>query len=279
LKDFDMRLWKTEIKDSVCTATYSFPPMNYIGVDGTREMARLIESWKDPGIHSIVIRGGVEGKFITHYYGEELATMDASFLENCQTLGITPIPEYTEMLRRLQKLPKPVVVAMNGDAMGGGFEFCLACDIRIGERGDYRYGLPETQLGLIPGGGGTQRLPRLIGLGKAVDFILRGRVVPPEVALELGVISELADDATDRATEIAKELAAMPAIGLARAKRVIYEGHETALDAGLDMENSAFVDAVLSPEAAQAVGNYLELPPEQRRQRLQYPRLPKRGVQ
>jgi enoyl-CoA hydratase/carnithine racemase len=270
-----MTLWTTEIENGICTATYSFPPMNYIGSQGTREMFELIESWKDPKVRAIVIRGGVKEKFITHYYGEELGTIDPSVIENCRLLGLSPIPEYNAMLRRLQKLPKPVIVAMNGDAMGGGFEFCLACDIRIGERGNYRYGLPETKLGLIPGGGGTQRLSRLIGLGKAMEFILRGRIVHPEVALELGVITELADNATARATEIARELATMSSVGLARAKRVIYEGSEISLDGGLDIENDAFLDVMLSEDAGQAVGQYIGMPPEQRREWLEHPKHPK----
>ena len=261
-----MSLWTTEVDKGVCIATYSFPPMNYIGAQGTQEMKNLIESWKkDPEIRAVVINGGVKGKFITHYYGEELTTLDPGHIQNSRVLGVSPIPEYNAMLRCFQRLPKPVVVAMNGDAMGGGFEFCLACDIRIGERGDYRYGLPETRLGLIPGGGGTQRLPRLIGVAKAMEFILRGRVVPPEVALALGITSELVDDALARAKEIAHELATMPATGLARAKRAVYEGSEIHIDGGLDIENDAFLDVMLAEDAAPVVGEYLSLPVEARR--------------
>jgi enoyl-CoA hydratase len=266
-----MSLWETKLDNGVLTATYSFPPMNYIGADGTRQMVDLIKSWESPEVRVIVIKGGVPGKFITHYYGEELATIDPAFIENCRTLGVSPIPGYNEMLRRLQRLPKPVIVAMNGDAMGGGFEFCLACDIRIGETGDYRYGLPETKLGLIPGGGGTQRLSRLIGMAKAMEFVLRGRVVVPETALNLGIISELVEDAARRAGEIASELEAMPAIGLARAKKTIYEGFETHLDGGLEMENSAFVDVMLSGETQTVVAHYLGLPVEKRRSWVDHP--------
>jgi enoyl-CoA hydratase len=266
-----MSLWKTENKKGVCVATYSFPPMNYIGAQGTQEMVALIEAWKAPEVRAIVINGGVDGKFVTHYYGEELTTLDPAHIQNSKVLGLSPIPEYNGMLRRLQRLPKPVIVAMNGDAMGGGFELCLACDIRIGERGDYRYGLPETRLGLIPGGGGTQRLPRLIGVAKAMDFILRGRIVTPETALQLGVVSELTDDALGRAKEIARELAAMPATGLARAKKVVYEGSETHLDGGLEIENSAFLDVMLAEDAAPVVQKYLSLPVDQRRAWLENP--------
>jgi len=270
-----MSLWETELDNGVLTATYSFPPMNYIGADGTRKMVDLIKSWESPGIRAIVIKGGVPGKFISHYYGEELATIDPASIENCRTLGVSPIPGYNEMLYRLQSLPKPVIAAMNGDAMGGGFEFCLACDIRIGESGDYRYGLPETKLGLIPGGGGTQRLSRLIGMSKATEFILRGRVVAPETALNLGILSELSENASRRAGEIAAELAAMPAIGLARAKKAIYEGSEIHLAGGLGIENAAFVDTMLSGNTQRVVANYLGLPVESRRKWLEHPTYPK----
>jgi enoyl-CoA hydratase/carnithine racemase len=260
-----MSLWTTETDKGVCVATYTFPPMNYIGAQGTREMMDLIESWQGPAVRAVVIKGGVKGKFITHYDGEELTTLDPNHIQNCRVLGVSPIPEYNRMLRCLQRLQKPVLVAMNGDAMGGGFEFCLACDIRIGERGDYRYGLPETRLGLIPGGGGTQRLPRLIGVARAMEFILRGRIVPPEEALALGIVSDLVDDAPAHAMEIAHELAAMPATGMARAKRAVYEGSEVHLDGGLDIENAAFLDVMLAEDAAPVVGEYLSLPVEARR--------------
>lgn len=239
--------------------------MNYIGAEGTRALTELIETWKDPNIRAIVINGGIEGKFITHYYGEELLSLDPSHIENSNKLGMSPIPEYNEMLRALQRLPKPVIAAMNGDAMGGGFEFCLACDIRIGEAGDYRYGLPETLIGLIPGGGGTQRLPRLIGVSQAMNFILRGQIVPPERAQELGITTELVPDSLARAKEIAAQLASLPATGLARAKRAIYEGTEMHIDSGLNLENSGFMDTILSEETAALAEEYFSLNYEERR--------------
>ena len=95
-----MSLWTTEVEGGVCVATYSFPPMNYIGAQGTQEIRDLIESWKkDPEVRAVVINGGVEGKFITHYYGEELTTLDPGHVQNCRVLGVSPIPEYNEILR------------------------------------------------------------------------------------------------------------------------------------------------------------------------------------
>jgi len=258
-------LWTTEVTDGVCVATYAFPPMNYIGAEGTNELTALIERWKDPEIRAIVVAGAIDGKFITHYYGEELLGLDRTHLENSDVLGLSPIPEYNEMLRAMQRLPKPIIAAMNGDAMGGGFEFCLACDIRVGESGDFRYGLPETLLGLIPGGGGTQRLPRLIGVSKAMNFILRGQIVTPKDAYDLGIVCEVVEDSLFRAKEIARQLAKLPTTGLARAKRAVYEGFEMHIDSGLNLENAGFMDTILAEETAALAQEYFSLDHDQRR--------------
>src|SRR5690606_7835917 len=141
-----------------------------------------IESWKDPAVRAVVLCGGLEGAFITHYSVEELLEL-ANDHEGMRVAGTSLTRAYHAMLLALRDLPKPVIVAMNGNTMGGGFELSLSCDIRIGQKGDIRYGLPEVRLGILPGGSGTQRLSRLIGAGRAIEFILRSRVVTPEVAL------------------------------------------------------------------------------------------------
>ena len=265
-----MALWKSEIKDRVAIATYTNPPMNYFNADGTRELAALIEAWRDPAIRVVVLTGGIAGKFITHYSVEELLQY-ASDREALRVAGTSLTAGYHRLLTSLRDLPKPVIVAMNGDAMGGGFELCLSCDIRIGQHGDHRFGLPEVKLGILPGGSGTQRLSRLIGAGRAIDLILRSRVVRPEEALTLGLIHELADDALARACEIAREMAALPPIAIARAKHAVYLGSDTHLQAGLDIEGSAFLETMLSDDARAAMKAYVALPFEQRRAWIERP--------
>lgn len=265
-----MSLWTNEIKNGICTSSYSFPPMNYIGEEGINELEGLMKTWMDPSVRVIVLRGAEKGKFITHFHLETFY-VEQSHIEYSHTLGIHPLPHFSEVLRRFQKLPKPIIVAMNGDAMGGGFEVALAGDIRIGEHGDYRYGIFESKVGSIPGAGGIQRLARTIGQSKALEFALRGSVVPPEEALRLGIVSEVADDAAVRAAELAEELAVMAPLGLARVKRVIYEGMDTTLDGGLAIENAAFADQMLSPDAIAGNLAYLELPIEKRRAWLENP--------
>ena len=116
----------------------------------------------------------------------------------------------------MMALPKVTIAAMNGDAMGGGFELTLACDLRIGQRGDFRYGNPEVRVGVVPGAGGTPRISRLAGLARALDWVWRGRIVAPEQALALGLVHEVVDDAPARALEVAEEIASLPPVAVAR---------------------------------------------------------------
>jgi enoyl-CoA hydratase len=269
-----MSLWTTELSEGVVVATYLNPPMNYFCAEGTRELSALLESWKQPEVRAVVLTGGMTGKFITHYSVEELVTL-ASDREGMRVLGTSLTAGYHAMLRRFNELPKPVIVAMNGDAMGGGFELCLSCDIRIAQRGDHRFGLPEVKLGILPGGSGTQRLSRLIGAGRAIEFILRSRVVPPEEALALGLVHELADDALARARAIAAEIAAFPPLAVGRAKHAVYTGGDTHLAAGLDVEGSAFLETMLSEDGLRAMQAYLAVPYEKRRAWLEKPDSPK----
>ena len=268
-----MSLWKTEVRDRVAVATYTNPPMNYFCADGCRELVALVETWRDPAIRAVVLTGGMAGKFITHYSVEELLQL-AEDREGMRLAGTSLTANYHQMLQTLRDLPKPVIVAMNGDTMGGGFELSLSCDIRIGQKGDHRFGLPEVKLGILPGGSGTQRLSRLIGAGRAIEFILRSRVVRPEEALALGLVHELADDAAARARELAAEMALLPPIAVARAKHAVYAGSDTHLVAGLMIEDADFLETMLSEDGVAAMRTYVSLPYEKRRDWLERPKAP-----
>ncbi len=268
-----MSLWTTEITDGVVVATYTNPPMNYFCAEGSKELWKLIEAWRNPSVRAVVLTGGMDGKFITHYSVEELVAA-ASNREAMRAASTSLTANYHEMLKRLRDLPKPVIVAMNGDTMGGGFELSLSCDIRIAQRGDHRIGLPEVKLGILPGGSGTQRLSRLIGAGRAIEFVLRSRVVRPEEALALGLVHELADNALVRAKEIGHEVANFPPIAVAKAKHAVYTGSDTHLAAGLDIESADFLETMLSDDGLLAMQTYINLPYEKRRDWLEHPTNP-----
>jgi enoyl-CoA hydratase len=260
-----MSLWKTERDASgVVVATYTNPPMNYFCAQGTQELGALIPTWSDPAVRAVVLTGGMTGKFITHYSVEELAALSADH-GTMRALGLGLNHGYHELLRSLRDLPKPVIVAMNGDTMGGGFELSLSCDIRIAAAGDYRIGLPEATLGILPGGSGTQRLSRLLGAGRAIDFILRGRICRPEEAIQIGLVHEVAPDALARARAIASDLAQLSPIALAEIKRCVYRGSDVSLDAGLVIESESFMATMFSKEGLDTMREYVAQPLEKRR--------------
>lgn len=260
-----MAFWSVETTNGVAVATYSNPPMNYFCAEGVQELTRLIEAWRDPAIRAVVLCGdGTGDGFITHYSVEELLSY-ARDPDTMRAIGTSLTDGYHSVLMALRDLPKVVIVAMNGNTMGGGLELSLACDIRVGQRGDYRYGFPEVRLGIIPGGAGTQRLSRLVGAGRATEFILRSRVVPPEDALSIGLVHELADDSVTQAKAIAAEIAALPPLSIAAAKRAIYSGSDTHLAAGQQLESATFLETMLSEDGRLAMQTYVDLPYEQRR--------------
>jgi enoyl-CoA hydratase len=259
-----MALWSVASEGGVSVATYHNPPMNYFCAEGTRELGALMHQWRSPEVRAVILTGGIEGRFITHYSVEELLGL-AEDRAAMRSLGTALNHGYHELLRTLRDLPKPVIAAMNGDAMGGGFELSLSCDIRIAAVGDHRFGLPEARLGILPGGSGTQRLSRLIGAGRAIDFILRGRICRPEEALALDLVHEVAPDAAKRARELAAELVTLSPVALAEIKRAVYQGSEVHLEGGLEIEGDAFLQTMLSDEAVEAMREYVALPFEERR--------------
>jgi len=260
-----MALWQVE-RDArgIAVATYLNPPMNYFCAEGTRELGERIREWSDPGIRAVILTGGMSGKFITHYSVEELAALAANH-ELMRALGLGLNHGYHELLRSLRDLAKPVIAAMNGDTMGGGFELSLSCDVRIASAGDHRIGLPEATLGILPGGSGTQRLSRLLGAGRALDFILRGRICRPEEALELGLVHEIAPDALARARALAEGFAELSPVALAEIKRAVYRGSDAPLDAGLAIESESFMATMFSKEGLEAMRAYVALPLSERR--------------
>jgi enoyl-CoA hydratase/carnithine racemase len=237
--------------------------MNYHTDAAVGQLEEMVKSWAQSDASAIVLTGGVEGRFITHFDVDQI-------LENQeQPDPIFEAPRRSRrvqaVLRRLSELPQPVISAMNGDTMGFGYELALSSDIRVAQRGDYRIGLPEVRLGLIPGGSGLTRLGKLVGLARALDLILRARVLTPEEALDWGLVTELADDALAASMEIARRLAAMPAIALAMAKKALYQGIDLPLDLALAIETEASFRVKQAPEIMRPMREYLALPLDQRR--------------
>src|SRR5689334_6618700 len=156
-KETTMEFWTSERRGAVEIATFSNPPRNYIGKPQLDELAQLVAQWRDPAIRAVVIQSRTgENTGFTQYSVEELYVM-ASDPALSRYAGAV-VRGYKAMFDDMMALPKVVIAAMNGDALGGGFELTLACDLRIGQHGDFRYGNPEVRAGVMPGAGGTQRI-------------------------------------------------------------------------------------------------------------------------
>ncbi len=157
----------------------------------------------------------------------------------------------------LAALPFPTVAAINGFALGGGLELALAADLRVAAPAA-KLGLPEVGLGLIPGYGGTQRLPRLIGQGRALDLILTGRHVAADEALQLGLVNRVAEDALAAAVELARTAARNSPIALGLAKEAVSRGLDVTLSQGLEIEADLFGLAATSSDMKEGTAAFLE---------------------
>jgi enoyl-CoA hydratase/carnithine racemase len=166
---------------------------------------------------------------------------------------------FTDALGALASVPRATIAAVNGYALGGGLELALACDFRVCAE-DSRFGLPEVLLGVLPGGGGTQRLPRLIGSSRAKELIFSGRQVRAEEALSMGLVNRAVppDDVLEAALTWAAELASGAVVAQSLAKWAVDGGLETTLAEGLAMEQKAFVAVAGTEDAARGLASFRE---------------------
>lgn len=218
-----------------------------------RETAEaLVRMDDDPEIGAIIIRGAGERGFCA---GADIKSQnDAASLP---ALRADMSPGWIEILDQVRK---PVIAAIHGYCLGGGLEIAMACDIRMAAPNAI-FGLPETSLGLIPGGGGTQRLPRLIGLGRALDLLLSGDRIGATEAFRIGLVSRLSasnDSLIDEAQALAERIAARPAAASAYAKEAARDGLEMDLRAGLKLEKDLFVLLMSTEDRREAAAAFKE---------------------
>ena len=247
-----------ERRGGAAVMTYANPPFGTMTAAGAQEMLDKIRPLAaDPAVRSIIITGGLPGIFIRHDDVGELSTAsdaakDAPPPPPPQP-GARPERGYLALVDTIYEAPKPVVAAINGLCMGGGFELSLACDLRIATREGLQIGLPETRVGIFPGGGGTQRLPRVVGEAKALEIILRGLVLDAEAALRIGLVHEVVDDPVARALEMAKEWDQRGAEGIAFAKRLTRAALDRPLAEGLADERRSFAEVMRTASAREGL--------------------------
>ncbi|OFZ92215.1 MAG: enoyl-CoA hydratase [Betaproteobacteria bacterium RIFCSPLOWO2_12_FULL_62_58] len=164
-----------------------------------------------------------------------------------------------KLWRTIAACPKPVIAAVNGFALGGGCELAMTCDIIVaGESA--KFGQPEVKIGIIPGGGGTQRLPRAVGKYKAMRYVLTGDLFSAKEAFDMGLVSELVPDAEveKRAVEMAKQIAELSPLAIQQAKEAVLRGMDAALDTGLALETKAIQILFSSQDQKEGMAAFIE---------------------
>jgi len=248
---------EVQVEDGVATILLVRPPMNALCLQMQREIKQAAEDLATrPDVGAVVLYGGPK----VFAAGADIKEM----------AGMT----YQDMLRAssglqdaftaLARMPQPTIAAVTGYALGGGCELALCCDLRFAAD-DARLGQPEILLGIIPGAGGTQRLPRLIGVSRAKDLILTGRQVDAAEALHIGLVNRVlpAAEVYDAAVELAGRLVKGPALALRAAKEAIDRGMDADLATGLDVERVRFASLFATDDQSIGMTAFVEKrPPE-----------------
>ncbi|MGL6233784.1 MAG: enoyl-CoA hydratase/isomerase family protein [Segniliparus sp.] len=231
------------------------PPMNALNAALLREISAAVDEVSaDDEVRAVVVYGG-EKVFAAGADIKEMAGLNHDEM-------VARAGELQSGLSALARIPKPTVAAITGYALGGGLELALGADRRI--VGDnVKVGLPEILLGVIPGGGGTQRLPRLVGVAKAKDLIFSGRFVGAAEALQIGLVDEVVapDEVLGAALAWASRFSGAASVALRAAKRAIDEGVDTDLDSGLALEEELFASLFGTEDRAIGMASFIESGP------------------
>ena len=244
-----------DLPAGVATIRLDRPPMNALNTALQEQLrAAAAQVSDDPAIRAVVLYGG-EKVFAAGADVKEFAAQEHTFMTR-------DAHRLTSALDALARIPKPVIAAVTGYALGGGCELALTADFRV-SADDARWGQPEILLGIIPGAGGTQRLPRLIGPAKAKDLIYTGRFVAADEALEIGLVDAVVPKADVYATALAMaaKFAKGPALALAAAKAAIDGGMDVDLASGLRLESHLFAGLFATEDRAVGMQSFIESGP------------------
>jgi enoyl-CoA hydratase len=239
--------------DGIAVATINRPDkLNALDAAVIADLAQLAaDVASDPATRAVILTGAGEKAFVAGADIGELAAVDGSAGAELAARG-------QAAFRALERLEKPVIAAVNGFALGGGCELAMACHIRIASP-NARFGQPEVKLGLIPGYGGTVRLPRLVGRGRATELLLTARMVGAEEAERIGLVNRVVDAPVllETARGMATTMLGMGPLALALCLRTVDTALDASLDDGLAIEAAAFGTACASADKAEGTAAFL----------------------
>ena len=243
-----------EKKDAIAYVTVNRPKvLNALNTPTWTDLRAAFEDAKaDASVRGVILTGAGDKAFIAGADISELAHVDAYNAEESSRFG-------QAVLDLIENLGKPVIAAINGFALGGGCETAMACTIRIAAE-HAKFGQPEVKLGLLPGGGGTQRLPRLVGKGRALQLILTGETISAQEAHRIGLVNEVVPVASliDRAETIMKQILANAPIAVKFSLEAANKGLETSQSEGLALEASYFGICAATEDKKEGTSAFLE---------------------
>ena len=240
------------IENQIAIVRFSSPPEGFMDEGTVSDLAAAMDRIdSDESVRACVLTGGQDDVFIRHFDVRVLEARSRALKARGKQFSLdrpVPEPQLHALMRRMEESRLPFIAAINGTAMGGGFELCLACDIRFAQSGTYPIGLPEVNLGILPGAGGTQRLSRLIGPARALELMLCGATVTPQQAAALGIVNRCVDaPVLTEAMALARTIADKPARAVGHIKQLV---RMSGLDeAAMAAERTLFCDLMVTDEA------------------------------
>lgn len=242
-----------EIENNIAVVTINRPPVNPLN----SEVFKLISEKFDEldandDVRAIVLTGSGEKAFVAGADINEMASLDLAGVNQMNKVSRTAFT-------KVEHATKPVIAAINGLALGGGFELALACDLRICSE-ESQFSFPEVGLGIIPGGGGTQRLQKIVGQGVAKELLYFGDMFDATRALDLNIVNKVVPtkEVLTTAKEWANKLAQKPPIALQMLKVAVNAGSNTSIESGLTIENSCFANAFSTEDRKEGLNAFVE---------------------
>lgn len=249
-----MSVVRLEKQDSVGHVILDRPPANSYDKAFLDDLSSAIDEARfDAGVRAIVVRSASEKFFCAGADVKMFAATDSDY-------QAAFVIHANEIMSKFERTAKVVIAAINGHCLGGGLEIAMCCDFRFAAEGTYNIGLPEVTLAVLPGTGGTQRLPRLVGRQKALDLMLRGAAVQPAEAKQLGIVDEVYPpaDLLPKTIEYATKMASGPTLALGKIKLATVLGGGMPFEDGLYFEHEAVGRLFASEDAREGVTAFTE---------------------
>ncbi|WP_126426941.1 enoyl-CoA hydratase/isomerase family protein [Brevibacillus marinus] len=245
---------RVESNQGVATVTIDNPPLNVLSARVVKELKESFSQLRDDQQVMVIVLTGA---------GEKAFMAGADIKEFPEWLGNMDMKEIVrknhELFAQIERCPKPVIAMLNGMALGGGCELALACDLRIAEE-HVRIGFPEIKLGIFPGGGGTQRLPRLIGASKALELMFLGEPITAEEALKIGLVNKVAPkgQGMEFTLQLARKIASYSLKALSAIKEAVRYGGDHPFEMGISHELELFYQIFQTEDAKEGIHAFIE---------------------